>query len=242
MSLRIVLFGYHRTAVEVASYLRSRDYRITIIDDNEDNLAKARYAGFETARLDFRNDAELKKLNLKNEIDVVFCLFPEDAENVFLIISIKNLAPRMRIFTIAHSREAIPKLIAAGASKVVDTHEITGQRISDVLNRPMVTDILDHTLFGQADLGMAEILIAADSPLLGKRITHLRLDKRYNLILMGVVNPELGSRFLYSMEIMERRLQAGDVLVVIGPQSEITRLREDLQSEESAGPYYTSRD
>ncbi len=230
MSIRIALFGYHRTAVEVASYLRSRDYRIIIIDDNDANLAKARYAGFETAKLDFQNDAELKKLNLKSEIDVVFCLFPEDAENVFLIISIKNLAPRMRIFTIAHSREAIPKLIAAGASKVVDTHEITGQRISDVLNRPMVTEILDHTLFGQADLGMAEIPIEEGSPLLGERITHLALSQRYNLIVMGVVSPVLGSRFLYSMEVMERRLHAGDVLVVIGPHSEISRLRQDIQS------------
>jgi len=67
--------------------------KIIIIDDDEDNLAKARYAGFETARLDYRDDAELKKLNLHRDIDVVFCLFPDDADNVFLTISIKGLAP-----------------------------------------------------------------------------------------------------------------------------------------------------
>ena len=76
--------------MEVARHLRSRDYSITIIDDDEDDLAKARYAGFETARLDYCDDAELKKLDLGRDIEIVVSLFPDDSENVFLVISVRN--------------------------------------------------------------------------------------------------------------------------------------------------------
>ena len=224
----IAIFGYHSTAVEVATYLRSRDYRITIIDDDEGNLAKARYAGFETARLDYRDDAELKKLDLGRDMEVVFSLFPDDAENVFLVISVRALAPDVRIFTIAHGALAVPKLIAAGANKVVDTYEITGHRIVDLLDRPIITEILDNTLFGQADLSMAEVPIMAGSMLTGRRVKDVQLGNDYNLILVGIVDREMGDNFIYSTEGHNHRLDAGDVLVVIGPNEEIDRIRQDL--------------
>lgn len=224
----IAIFGYHRTAVEVARYLRSRDYRIMIIDDDEENLAKARYAGFETARLDYHDDAELKKLSLGKDVEVVFSLFPDDAENVFLVISVRALAPDVRIFTIAHGPLATPKLIAAGANKVVDTHEITGHRVVDILDRPIITEILDSTLFGQADLSIAEVPIMAESSLSGRRVRDIQLRNDYNLVLVGFVDREMGENFVYSTEGRNHRLDEGDVLVVIGPNEEIDRIRQDF--------------
>lgn len=224
----IAIFGYHRTAVEVARYLRSRDYVITIIDDNETNLAKARYAGFETARLDYRDDGELKKLGLASEMEIVFSLFPDDAENVFLVISVRALAPEVRIFTIAHGPQAVSKMIAAGANKVVDTHEIAGNRIVDIIDRPIITEILDNTLFGQANLNMAEVPVAAGSRLIGHSLKELRIGNDYNLILVGIVDRALGENFIYSTEGHNLRLDEGDVLVVIGPNEEIDRIRQDL--------------
>ena len=109
------LFGYYRSAVEVASYLRTGDYRVVIIDNNPGNLDKARNAGYETAELDFRDDSELAKLGLGETIDTIFCLFPDDAENVFLTLSARALAPGIRIFSIAHGRSSVPNLRAAGA-------------------------------------------------------------------------------------------------------------------------------
>jgi len=224
----ISIFGYHRTAVEVAGYLRSRDYRITIIDDDEDNLARARYAGFETARLDYRDDAELKKLGLGRDTELVFSLFPDDAENVFLVISVRALAPNVRIFTIAHGEQAIPKLIAAGANKVVETHEIAGHRVTDILERPVITEILDKTLFGQADLSMAEVPVTAGSALCGIMVKDIQLGSDYNLVLVGIVDREMNEYFIYSTEAMQRYLEEGDVLVIIGTDDEIARARQDL--------------
>lgn len=227
-ALGIAIFGYYRTAVEVATYLRAKEHRIVIIDDNKENLDTARRAGFETAELDYRDDSELEKLGLGSVIGTVFSLFPDDAENVFLTISARALAPDIRIFTIAHSSGSVPNLRAAGADKVIETEAITGHRIWDLMNRPVVTAILDRTLFGQADLNIAEIAVPAGSFLDAVPVGSADLESRYDLILTGVVEQDFSEHFIFGKHVPELPLRAGTILLVIGPTHAIDRLKHDL--------------
>jgi voltage-gated potassium channel len=224
----IALFGYYRSAVEVATYLRTGGHRVVIIDDQPGNLEKARQAGFETAELDFRDDSELAKLGLGAEIDTIFCLFPDDAENVFLTISARALAPDIRILSICHGRGAVPNLRASGADKVIETLEISGLRIWDIITRPVVTAILDNTLFGNANLNVAEITLPEGCFLAGRPVTETGVDQAYDLILLGVVDQHLSEHFVHSPSAQNMHLQAGDILVVIGPADAIEMLRRDL--------------
>lgn len=226
----IALFGYYRSGVAVASYLRAGDYRLVIIDDRPENLEKARNAGYETAELDFRDDTELAKLGLGDTIDTVFCLFPDDAENVFLTLSARSLAPSIRIFSIAHGSSAVPNLRAAGADKIIETEELSGLRIWDIITRPIVTAILDRTLFGQANLNVMELQIPMGSPFVGRRISELELEDHYNLVLLGMVDHELKEHFVHSQTVQHIRLQVDDILVVIGPMDASAVLRRDLQA------------
>jgi len=229
----IALFGYYRSAVEVASYLRTGNYRVVIIDNDPGNLEKARHAGYETAELDFRDDSELAKLGLGETIDTIFCLFPDDAENVFLTLSARALAPDIRIFSIAHGRSAVPNLRAAGANKVIETEEISGLRIWDIITRPVVTAILDHTLFGQANLNVTELQIPSGSPFIGRLVSELELESHYNLILLGMVDRKMEEHFVYSQRVQDARLQDGDILVVIGTRGASDSLRQDLPGIQS---------
>lgn len=226
----IALFGYYRSGVAVASYLRAGDYRLVVIDDRPENLEKAGNAGYETAELDFRDDSELAKLGLGTTIDTIFCLFPDDAENVFLTLSARSLAPNIRIFSIAHGSSAVPNLHAAGADKVIETEEISGLRIWDIITRPIVTAILDRTLFGQANLNVMELQIPPNSPFRDRRISELNLESHYNLVLLGMVDQELKEHFVYSQTLQDVRLREGDILVVIGPMDARAALRRDMQA------------
>ncbi len=226
----IALFGYYRSGAAVAAYLRAGDYRLVVIDDRPENLEKARSAGYETAELDFRDDSELAGLGLGDTIDTVFCLFPDDAENVFLSLSVRALAPAIRIYSIAHGSSAVPNLHAAGADKVIETEEISGMRIWDIITRPIVTAILDRTLFGQANLNVMELQIPRGSRFVGRRISDLDLEDHYNLVLLGMVDHELKEHFVHSQTIQDVELKEDDILVVIGPMDASAILRQDLQA------------
>lgn len=226
----IAIFGYYRSAVEVASYLRSREYRIIIIDSEQGNLAKARNMGFETAHLDYRDDAELKRLHLGGQIGTAFCLFPDDAENVYLTITLRSLAPALKIFTIAHGQLAVPKLLAAGADKVIDTYEITGRRIWDILKHPDITEILDHTLFGQSNLSIAELPVIQHPALLGESLAAAAIDPAFNLLVVGSINSERDNALVFAPTAGSYTLGKHDILIIIGASDDIERYRQGINA------------
>ena len=75
---------------------------------------------------------------------------------------------------------------------------------------------------------MAEVPVTTGSTLVGCSLKDVRLGDDYNLILVGIVDRAMGENFIYSTEGHNHRLDEGDVLVVIGPDAEIDRIRHDL--------------
>ena len=227
-STRIALFGHHGAALEVANYLHTRGFQLIIIDNDEEHLLRARELGYETAQLDYHLDDELNTLRLDDGNTTVFSLFSEDAENVFLIISIRALAPRARVLTIAQDQDAISRLYAAGADRVIDIHEISGRRIWDMLDHPLLNELLETTLFGEAVLNLAEVPVEQGGWLEQRLASDLNLDQEYDLLLIGIVDVGSGEQRVVTTQEFEHRLQAGDTLLVIGHDSDISRFRERM--------------
>jgi len=228
---RIAIFGHHGAAMDVASYLHSREFQLLIVDNDEEYLVRARDLGYDTAQLDYHDDNELSTLGFGVETGTVFSLFPNDAENVFLIISIRALAPQTRVLTIAQHQDAIPRLYAAGAHRVIDIHEITGRRIWDMLSRPLVNELLETTLFGgESMMNLAEVMVGQGGLVDQRLASELTLDRDYDLILIGVVDASTGEQRVVTTAAFQHRLQPGDVLLVIGHDCDIRRFREQLNA------------
>jgi len=50
------------------------------------------------------------------------------------------------------------------------------------------------------------------------------------LILLGVVDKELGNEFIFKLSGIDHKLDTNDLLVVIGTTEEIERLRKDINT------------
>ncbi len=225
-SCRVVIFGYSKLGEEVAEQLVSRRYKLLVVDTDKANLERARKQGHEVAEIDYTDDKEMRSIGLGGDVDILFSLFPEDADNVFVTIAARALDERVHILAIAESPESAYKLKAAGANKIIDPFEISGRRLSDLLYRPMVVDILDKTVFGKADLQVAEVQLSRRSPLLRRRLEALRLEERFFLIILGIIR---GGTFTFATKGRGYPLEEGDVLVVIGPGEEVERFQRGVQ-------------
>ncbi len=233
---RVVIFGCNRVSLEVARQLRLRDWELLLVSNDPDCLTQAEAEGLAVREIDYTNDEELLSLGLDQDVGVVFTLFEEDARNVFLVISIRYLAPRLRIISLCQSEDSETKLLAAGASKVIDPYKISGRRIYNMIKRPLVTEVIERAIFGDQRLGVMEMEVEAGSFLDGHRLGELNLSARYNLLLLGVVDRELGNEFIFATGNVDHRLDAHDVLVVIGPTSEIDRFREESRPKKTPPP------
>ena len=122
-------------------------------------------------------------------------------------------------------------MIAAGANKIIDPYEICGRKIHDMLKRPDISDIFDHTVFGRHDLHLAEVVIPENSYLENTHVNQLQLSSQYNLILIGIVNKQVNDQLHFVVEEFDRRLSVGDILVILGPSREIRAFKKDVENE-----------
>jgi voltage-gated potassium channel len=233
MKPKIALFGCNPLAIEVARRLSTADSPFVMVDSDAELVEAASKEGLAALQIDYTDDEALRSVGIGSHIEGVFCLFTEDSENVFLAISARSLDPRLRIVAVCQAPEAAPKLLAAGADKVVDPYEISGARVHELIQRPEVVDLLEQTVFGLQDLNVAEITIPKDAWLHGVHLSELRKCMTQNVILLGVVDLERGKDLIFSTRGIDHKLDFDDVLVVIGARGEIDAFRELIERTSS---------
>jgi voltage-gated potassium channel len=218
-------------SLEVMKRLNSRQHQLVFVSENEKEAALIWEQGFEAMMIDFRNDEELKSLGIGSSIDIIFCFYPTDSDNVFLTISARAIDKKLTIIAIVDDPESAEKLLAAGANKIIDPYEICAKRTHNMLTKPDVTNVLDNTVFGQHDLNIAQIEIPEGSYLENANSSDLHLAERHNLILIGIVDRALGDALHFAISEKKHILNAGDVLVVLGPSKEIKNFKAGVESK-----------
>ena len=224
----ILLFGFTRSTIEIASKLKERGYVFAIIDNDSSLISKAEKLGFELTIMDYSDDALLQQEGVGSSVNFIFALFDEDAKNVFLTLSAKSIDERVNIIALTHTKDAIHKLELAGANTILDPYQISGKKIYKLITQPEVMNIIDATVFGYHDIAIEQITITEGSLLEGKMMSDLYPLEHYNILIVGIHDKELKKQFIFITEGYNHKLDAGDILVVIGETKEIKRYKKAL--------------
>jgi voltage-gated potassium channel len=235
MTPRYALFGCNPLAIEVAWRLSLARLPFVMLDSDAGRVDDARQEGLVAERIDYTEDDALRAVGIGSHIEGMFCLLGEDSENVFLAISARALDPGLRIVAVCQAPEAAAKLLAAGADKVVDPYEISGARVHELIERPEVVELMEHTVFGLQDLNIAEVTIPSGSWVHGVRLSELRQHMKQNVILLGVVDLERGKDLIFSTRGIDHNLDPNDVLVVIGPSRDVNNFRAMIEGAAPPG-------
>ncbi|OYY94009.1 MAG: hypothetical protein B7Y41_08725 [Hydrogenophilales bacterium 28-61-23] len=233
MTPRYALFGCNALAIEVAWRLTMAKLAFVMLDRDATLVEQARQEGLAAEHLDYTDDDALRAVGIGGNVEGVFCMLREDSENVFLAISARALSPGLRIVAVCRSPEAADKLLAAGADKVVDPYEVSGARVHELIERPEVVELMEHTVFGLQDLNIAEVTIPVSSWLHGVRLNQLRKHMTQNVLLLGVVDRERGKDMIFSARGIDHNLDYDDVLVVIGPQRDVAAFQAMVTSDKA---------
>lgn len=225
---QIAIFGYNSMSFELVSQLSEKQNKLIILDADPEKIEQALQNGLPAQLMDYRRDDDLITLGIGAQIKILFCFLESDSENVFLTLSARALDKKLKIISVVNHPESAEKLLAAGANKIIDPFEICSNKAYQLLTKPSITWILDEAVFGRADLNMAEIIIPENSCLDNTLISELQLNERYNLFLIGVVDKELGDNLYFSLGEQDHRLDASDILVVLGPSRDIRNFKKEI--------------
>jgi voltage-gated potassium channel len=230
MSLKkkVWIFGYSKESKMIASSLKNGNFDINIVESKEKNSNDALLDGFEnTILIDVTNDSELEPLGIK-EKDYIVCVMDDEHLNVFLTLSLRSMYPENEIISISHSIYTTQKLKMAGASKVIDLYQVSANRIHSIFKKPIATKILDSFISSSYDISFGEFIIPKGSCLDGIILENFDFSQ-YNIILVGVVDWELGEEFIFSTTNISHKLDVDDIIVCIGNNNDLEKFEKKLK-------------
>src|SRR5262249_41376452 len=152
----------------------------------------------------------------------------DDKANLFIVVSARELNPRLKIIAKGVGVKATEKLRHAGADSVVNPAFIGGVRNVAEMIRPQVGEVLDLMLRDKhKDLRIEEVTVPRGSPLVGKPIFEAQIRKHTTPLVVAVreaSKDDSPGRFIYNPG-PELLIDAGMALIVLGETEGVHKLR-----------------
>ena len=226
---KIALFGYCKNGKEVAKHLPKKDLSIFVFDKHHLDIAKDD-GFFNVEFLEEISDNELKKIGIEN-FDFAVCMMEDEAQNLFLSLSVKTLSKKTKIVAKVEDEEYEYRYKLAGVDEIINPYKISSNHMNNILTKPIALNIITQILFSDNSLIFDEILVEEGSFLDGKFSKDIvyEIRKEYNLIIIGMLDRERGEEFEFITKGHNHKIDKDDILVVIGEKEEIERLKEDLK-------------
>jgi voltage-gated potassium channel len=134
------------------------------------------------------------------------------------------LRPDIFVLSRASDVKNETKLIKAGASRVVSPYLLGGRRMAEVLKRPTVVDFIDIAMANRKlGLAMEAAKVGDRSTLVGKNLIDSHLRQNYGVIIVAI--KKTSGEMIYN-PLPAEKLDAGDVIVVIGKKEALKRMSE----------------
>ncbi|OGW58050.1 MAG: potassium transporter TrkA [Nitrospirae bacterium RBG_16_43_8] len=217
-----IICGYGRMGRIICRELREKDIKFVVIEKNPDTFE----SGEETLVIkgDATKDENLKEAGIEKAMGLISVL-PTDAENLFVVLSARELKPNLFIVARAGEEGSEQKLLRAGADRVVSPYHIGGLRIAHTVLKPAVVDFIEFaTKSGNIDLQMEEITVQNNSELAGLTLDECGIGRDLGIIVVAIKKANGDMKF---NPTFRSAIKAGDTLIALG---EIPKLKilEDM--------------
>ncbi len=219
-----VVCGWGRMGETVVEELLRQKRAVVVVERNPERLRRLREKAIPALEGDATNEATLRAAGVERARGLVACLH-DDANNLYTVLTARSMNPNLFIVVRAGGDGAEDRMRRAGANRVVNPYQLGGTRLALLLVKPAVVDFLDLSLGPTGEeLAIEQVRLAGVGPLCGVTLVDADLRKRWGI---GVVAVQRGSQ-LHPNPDSDFRLDAGDVLVVLGPRDRLARFETEV--------------
>jgi voltage-gated potassium channel len=149
-----------------------------------------------------------------------------DTDNVFLVLTARQLAPQLMIIARASREDSKSKLRAAGANIVESPYEMGAFRLAQRIMRPAVTSFLDSAFSEvRKDIQMEELTVSGTSPLAHLSLKDSGIRQKFNLIIIAIKSTDGAMLFNPSFETT---IRPGDTVIAVGEMDNLDLLEKAL--------------
>ena len=169
---------------------------------------------------DATDPAVMREAHVESARGLIACM-PSDKDNLFTMLTARELNGQVRIVTRVGSEDSRSKLLRAGADAVVSSKTIGALRLASEMLRPHVVSVLDAMLREPSAVRVEEVPVGA--AVAGRALGTLKLQERAGVIVFAM---RAGTDRLHVFNPpADRLLQAGDVLIACADHDQLETMR-----------------
>ncbi len=216
-----IICGYGRMGRLVCSEFSSLGRPFVIVDQQASVLDDFRVPHGIPLQGDATDDHVLRKAGVERA-KVLVTVAASDAANLYITMSARLLSEKLFIVARSEESESEPKLLRAGANRVVSPYVIGGQRMAMAVLRPNVMDFIElATRSDYMELQIEESRIEPGSALAGRSLKDSRVRQDLGVIIVAIKKPD--GRMVFNPP-SEETMEAGDLLITLGHRDQLDRL------------------
>lgn len=220
-----IVCGYGRIGRVICRNLQRTPYDLVVVEKNPDLIPVMDKDGILYVASDAADEANLLKAGIRRARGLVAAL-ATDTDNVFLVLSARQLAPELNIIARASQEGAKNKLRAAGANSVESPYEMGAASMAHRIIRPTVTNFLDLAFaHARKDIQMEEIPVSEKSRLTNIPLKDSGIRQDFNLIIIAIKKPDGTMLFNPSFEAA---LMPNDTVIAVGEEENLQKLGKIL--------------
>lgn len=225
-----LIFGYNDYTFEIEKNIKTHYEFIYIFQLHEKkdmkNIEEHKIYSFDLSE---NWDDLSASVNIDN--CAAFCILEDMAENIFLTISLRETFKNLTIVALSKDKESTDKLMLAGATRILPTTQTTANIIVDMLEKPIVTEVLHNILYEKSDLKIVQIKIDNDKVFNGKYPADIDWSREHGIIVLSVFREDMSSEFIYSSKEKHHVIKSGDIFVVVGYDEDIENFKKMTGNE-----------
>ena len=215
-----IICGAGRVGSHLIRGLRAVNATFLVIETDTAKVEALTDLGIPVLPRDATLEETLREANVEHASGLATCL-PDDADNVYVVLTARDLNPRIHIVARAAEEAAESKLIRAGANRVVAPTIIGGHRMAMALTKPAVGDFLDSVTANHLELGFEQLEVDPRSRLVGRKLRESVIRSELNVVIVSIRRSDGEIIFNPSGET---KIEGGDMLIAIGNSESLARL------------------
>jgi voltage-gated potassium channel len=215
-----IICGAGRVGSHLVRNLLGGKETFIVIERDPQKVAELADLGVIVFVRDATLEETLREAGVGNARGLAACL-PDDADNVYVVLTARDLNPHLHIVARAAEEQAEAKLIRAGANRVVAPTIIGGHRMAVALTKPAVHDFIDSITANKLELAFEQLEIDQLSPLAGRKLRETNIRSELDIVIVSIRRSDGQMLFNPSGEAL---IEGGDMLIAIGKAESVMKL------------------
>lgn len=228
-----IICGYGRIGTTICNEIAYKSIPFVVIERDSTMIQKADESGYLYLQGEATDESVLIKAGIERAKGLVSVL-GSDADNVFVTLTARSIAPNLHIVARACEQNASGKLMKAGADKVISPYTTAAKRIVQSILRPTISDFVELAVHGHSlEFQMEEILVGKGSSLKNLTLQESGIRQDLNVIVIGIRR--------FSGEMMfnpsaHTKIMEGETLIVLGEIQNLKKLEKLCAFSPPEGP------